>query len=227
MRFASVAFTAVAACPTFAAAQDTDVQMMYSIEHGAAPTDPDAVRFVAKFAACAARDVRSYARDVLRRTPGSYRSSKDLYLLATVSNSCVPFQDRLKYSPRYLRGPVAEYFLKVDFALPDWKTRARPASLYTLGDDAEIGKLSPAQKTEMMLVEIGACIWTRNAPAVATLFGTEPASSAETTAFGALSGTMSECLPAGAPLKMSKFQMRGYLAEGAYRAASAAASQQD
>src|SRR3546814_6828153 len=97
------------------AAQDTDALMMRNIIDGVAPEDAAAGRFLADFADCAAADQQSRARDAMRRMPASDRSDADLYWIAMLSNSCVKSEDRLRYSVRYLRGPVAEFLLKRDF----------------------------------------------------------------------------------------------------------------
>src|SRR3546814_13070693 len=65
--------------------------------------------------------------------------------------------------------------------------------------------------------DLGACVVTATPGETAALFQTERGSEAEKAAFAALTPTLAGCLPPKIELRISKFELRGYLAEAAYR----------
>ena len=62
-------------------------------------------------------------------------------------------------------------------------------------------------------------------PGVVRVFAAEVGTDAERQAFGGLVPAMSQCLSPGLTLKVNRFKLRGYLAEGTYRHLSAKADQ--
>jgi hypothetical protein len=214
----------LAAAP--AAAQDTDSQMMRNLGDGVPSGVAAAARFVSGLAECSARDQLSRARDTLRRLPASDASDKNLFWIAMLGNGCVANNDRLRYSVRYLRGPVAEYLLKRDFDIVTWKAKGKPAKVYTTPSNDKLDGLTADTRSAVIFTEVGNCVVTAAPGAATTLFQSARDSADEKAAFAALSPTLAGCIPPKVELRMSKFQLRGYLAEAAYRhAVSAPASE--
>jgi hypothetical protein len=203
-------------------AQDTDQQQMMAMD-GALPRNAESVKAVYSYGACAARDAGFQSKLVLRGFPGSAASDKPLFWIATGSNSCGKTEEASKFSPRALRGPIAEYYLKRDFDLESWKPKGRLLTLYDAPDSGKLASLPADVRANVVLVEIGSCAAQRNPAGMAALFRSAVASSEEAEAFRTLSSSLAACLPPSVELKMSKFQLRSYFAEGAYRAAAAAA----
>ena len=208
--------------PVAALAQDTDAQQMTAIE-APMPKDPEAVRSVHAFGLCAARDASSQSKLVLRSFPNSGASDRALFWTATGSNSCVKFGESLQYTPRSLRGPIAEYYLKRDFELGSWTPKGRKLNLYSTPDNGKLVRLPADVRANIVLVELGSCVAGANPTGVAALFAAPVTSAEEKAAVDALSSTLANCLPPSVELKISKAQLRSYLAEGAYRTAAAAA----
>src|SRR3546814_16770990 len=120
--------------------------MMRNIIDGVAPEDAAAGRFLADFADCAAADQQSRARDAMRRMPASDRSDADLYWIAMLSNSFVKSADRLRYSVRYLCGPLAEFLRKRDFDLEILAPIGRPAKTYVTTSNHGLHRMSPERR---------------------------------------------------------------------------------
>lgn len=222
MRRALIAVLAGSFLALPALAQDTDTQQM-AARNIAMPGDAESIRFVQAFGLCAARDANNQSRIVLRSLPGSAASDRALFGTATVSVSCVKYGDALKYSPSSLRGPVAEYFLKRDFDPASWKPKNRSLALYESPDSEKLARLPADIRANIVMVEIGSCVAKADPTGVAALFAASVTSAEERAAFAKLSSALSTCLPPAVELKMSKFLLRGILAEGTYRAAAAAA----
>src|SRR3546814_13436781 len=99
--------------------------------------------------------------------------------LAMLSNSCVKSEDRLRYSVRYLRGPVAEFLLKRDFDLATWAPKGRPAKIYDAPSNDGLDRLSPETRSAVIFNEVGACVVTATPGETAALFQTERGREAE------------------------------------------------
>ena len=70
----------------------------------------------------------------------------------------------------------------------------------------------------MSLILFGQCVGTKDMSSVKALLATRPNTSDETAAFAKLGPALGGCAEKGVSLKLNRFQLRGYLAEGAYRA---------
>lgn len=218
MRLVGLLMATLAALPAAAAAQDTDTQLALS-RSAPLPSAPDEIRFAEQLGSCAAGDVRNYAADVLRALPGSEQSLKALFWMV-METTCSGHND-FQFAPRSLRGPLAEYFLKRDFDTRTWSQKRRPQQVYVAPDNAKLEKLPDDVRANVILVEIGSCVAKSNPSAMTSLLNARVTSTEEDAAFSNISPTLAKCVPAGVQLKMSKFQLRGYLAEGTYRAAAA------
>jgi hypothetical protein len=200
---------------------DTDTMLINNIAGNVMPNSAAEVEFVRKFAQCAGGD--RGADGLLRLLPASQRSDSDLFVMAYSHPSCAPHNDRLTFSVRNYRGVLAEYLLRNDFDLTTWMARGKPAKVFPTPTNEQLSKLSAERRTAMVMTEIGTCA-AQAAPAeVAALFATQPGTAEENSAYAAITPALAGCIPPGVEMKISKFQLRGYLAEGAYRYAVATA----
>ncbi len=85
-----------------------------------------------------------------------------LFNMATGSNSCVKYDEKLKFAPRFLRGPAAEYYIARDFELPSWKAKGKPLAVYQMPTNAELDKLDADAKADVVMTEIGSCVAKAN-----------------------------------------------------------------
>ena len=207
---------ALAAAP--ASAQSTDNQMAQSLM-APYPTGYNA-QFAQEFGACAARDVSTYSKAVLKALPASAASDKALFWTVLNSNSC---SDKRNYNfnPRALRGPVAEYFLKRDFDLSNWQPKRKPLPVFATPVEADFEKMSADTRAGVAMTVIGTCVFQADPTNSAALFRTTVNTAEEKAAFAALGPSLSKCIASGSQIKMSKFQLRGALAEAAYRTSAA------
>ena len=218
MRFSQLLILSAAIVGAPAFAQSTDNQMAQSLM-APYPTGPNA-QFAQEFGACAARDVATYSKTVLKALPASAASDKALFWTVLNSNSCSEKRN-YNFNPRALRGPVAEYFLKRDFELSSWTPKRKPLATFAMPVEAEFDKLSADTRAGVTMIVIGTCVFQADRANSAALFNTTVGSPQETAALAALGPSLSRCIVSGAQLKMSKFQLRGALAEAAYRTSAA------
>lgn len=182
-----------------------------------APGDARARQFVKDFGTCIAED--RDAANVLREIPESEQSNDALFALAEGQSNCVRQDDRLRYAPRFLRGPIAEYWFKKHFS--DAAGTPRPIAVYPEPSNEALDRLGPEEKSGVIMIDVAQCVARGNPSGTAALFYTEVGSAAETEAFAVLAPVLSGCVPPGVQLQFGKFQLRGFLAEGAYRVAVA------
>ena len=202
-----------------AAAQDTDQQFISAFE-APLPSTPEDRSFVHQFGTCAAGSQQFYAKDVLRSLPASGPSDKALFWMVMSSNSCGKGKT-YNFNPRALRGPVVESYLKRDFDLDAWKSRRTPIKTFAMPTIGELEKLSADQRAAVVMLAVGACVFKAAPAQVGALLRTSVSSPQEGAAVAALAQPLSTCVPAGSQLKMSRFHLRGYVAEAAYRSAAA------
>jgi hypothetical protein len=208
------------ACSGSVSAQiDTDTAQLNNIQANVIPNGPSDVEFVRKFALCAGGE--RGADKLLRLLPASQQSDRALFILADLHPTCAPGKDRLTFSVRNYRGVLAEYLLKSDFDLATWTARGKPAKIFTAPSNEQLGRLSPDSRSAVVMTEIGTCVTAAEPAGVAALFAAEPGTPAENEAFSTVVPALGGCIPPGVEMKISKFQLRGYLAEGAYRYAVA------
>jgi hypothetical protein len=213
----AIAVLALVSAP--AAAQDTDQQFI-SAFGAPLPSSPEDKAFVQEFGTCAAGSQQFYAKDVLRSLPASGPSDKALFWMVMSSNSCGNGKT-YNFNPRALRGPVVESYLKRDFDLNAWKSKRSPLKTFAMPTIGELEKLSADQRAGVVMLAVGACVFKAAPAHVGALLRTSVSSPEEGAAVAALAQPLSTCVPAGSQLKVTKFQLRGYLAEAAYRSAAA------
>lgn len=201
------------------AQMDTDTAQLNNVRANVIPNSAAEIGFVREFAQCAGGE--RGAASLLRLVPASQQSDRSLFVMADSHPTCSPRNDRLTFSVRNYRGVLAEYLLKSDFDLANWTPRGKTARVYTAPTNEQLTRLSAESRSAVVMTEIGVCV-THAAPGeVAALFATEAGTPAENEAIGAITPALSGCIPPGVEMKISKFQLRGYLAEGAYRYAVA------
>jgi hypothetical protein len=117
------------------------------------------------------------------------------------------------------RGPVAEVLFVADFAVAQATRARRNIRVFARPTDAELQQLSPFSRAATLMVEVGECVARADRESARALILSDVGDDQEKQAFSALTPSLSGCIPPGFELKISKFQLRGYIAEGAYRAA--------
>ena len=200
----------VAAVPLPVCAQQIDALRMVLGDNDIAPTDSKGVVLVHRLGTCLALQ----HTDALSVLPRSDQSKNQLFDLAT-GGGCVSWQDSIRYSPMYLRGPIAESYLE---AIESKQKLPRKAvRIYAEPTSDEMAKLKPDVRTAVALVAVGSCVDKSEHEMTMRVFETQPDSDGEGQALANLTGTLSTCIPPGIQLKFSKFILRGVLAEGAFR----------
>lgn len=182
------------------------------------------------------RAMRSYGRCVVELSPSSSRrvlgqppgSRQERALLRAVANDlCLDGQgavERLDFEPQMLRGAIAEAILRLD-ALPRKPgQRVDHVPPFAALTSADIAALDEKSRAALWGLEFAQCIDLAAPETVTALFKTDPASPQEGQVFQQLRAYMGPCVPQGQQMTISKPQLRGFLAEAAYRAASAAPS---
>lgn len=219
MKRFSMAVSALSLMSAPAFAQGTDTQIMQNVINDVAPTDGAGIRFVSNFASCAAAsaDQENRVKDIFKRLPGSTASDKDLFWIAIGSDKCAKSSEILRYSVRNLRGPIAEYALKRDFNLSNWAAKGTPSEIYAMPSNDELAKMTGESRNAVIYTKLGECIVTNTPASVGALLSADRGSAEEKAAFTTITPALTGCVPKGVEVRLSKFQLRGYLAEAAYR----------
>lgn len=161
---------------------------------------------------CAARD---HLR--IKKLLAALPESKDEYKAAgwAATNACIN-NGVLSFNARLLRGVSAES-LVTEMNGADPRTWAKMPTFDVPSADM-LKAAEPAQRTAVALVLFGQCVATADMADVGALLATDPDSQAETDAFQKLQTAFGPCATKGVSFSLNRFQLRGYLAEGAYRA---------
>ena len=209
----------LAACPAAVVAQDTD-QLRMAAQSGdawALPEDAEHLLALQQFGECAARDSRTNSRNVLRDLPGSKTSVDALVWMVLASNSCEVHGQKPTALPIVYRGVVAEYQLERDFLLPGLEPKRGLERIFRTPEADKVGNLSPGDRTAVSVIAAGTCVAQADMPSLSALFATDPGTKEEADAINALLPALTRCLARNTRLDVHPFQLRGYLAEGAYR----------
>lgn len=177
-----------------------------------APSDTAGIEFVHRFGMCLGT---VWGPGVLSLLPKSEKSKDELFMDATADNGCGSFQDRIRFSPTYYRGPMAEYFLAL--IRSGKKIPKSVLRIYPEPTPEQAAKLKPDVRVAVALVDLGSCVDNSEHEATLKLFETPPDSIVEGQALAGLTGALSNCIPPGIQLRFSKFILRGFLAEGVFR----------
>jgi hypothetical protein len=168
----------------------------------------EAIKTLDQFGQCVAQQ-RTDAIKFLATLPDSREENKQANRIST--SRCLP-GGMLKFKANLLRGAVAELLLKQD----KWALH-RVGVKYTFDTPpSEALKNAPdGQRALIALVLFGQCVAHESPDAVKSLLGTSVETRDEALAFAALKEPMTKC--STVDFRADRFQMRGYLAEGAYR----------
>ena len=171
--------------------------------------DVDAIRAMDAFGQCSG-ERQIDGMKLLATLPLSGEEEKQAVKMS--SSDCLS-GGQLKFRARLLRGAVAEVLLKRGQKLIHSARSVEPFSVPPA--ETLVGASGP-QRAAVQLVLFGECVAVKDPDDVMKLFTTPVESTAELAAFAPLKTSMSAC--SDSTFWVDRFQMRGYLAEGAYRA---------
>ena len=175
----------------------------------AAPQTPASIQ---QFARCAASNYDG--AELLATQPGSEEEAEVLAEFGRRSCSA-PSTDAA-----VLRGTVAEELFKKDFVSIGSQARRESIEVFRV-NASELEMLDTAARTRVDYVAFGTCVAATDSESTAALLKTKIGSADEARLVAALQPKFSPCLSEGERLSMSKAELRGALAEGAYRLALA------
>lgn len=198
--------------PAPASSEDYEAMRMMLNGNDFAPHDTAGIMFVHRYGMCLAA---AWGPGILSLLPKSAKSKDELFGDATADSGCGSFEDRVRYSPTYYRGPIAEYYLA-------WLHSGKKISndvlqIYPEPSPEQAAKLKPEVRVAVAFVDVGSCVDTTDHEETMKLFQTKPDSPEEGQVLTSLTGALSNCIPPGMQLTFSKFILRGFLAEGAFR----------
>jgi hypothetical protein len=201
--------TLVATLALLTAAQQTDA---------VAATPVSELQGLHDFGTCLARD-RSKAGALLGAVPGTTREGE--VMVDLVKKGC-PDIDEFTLDPALLRGIVAEAMFQRDFGSLDTTHSRRPAvAVFEAPSADQLAGLPRGTQHSVGMIAYARCVLDQAPQQIMALFRTAPGSASEGTAFSALGPTLGPCLPEGMKVEFTRPQLRGALAEAAYRAAAA------
>jgi hypothetical protein len=181
-------------------------------------TDTDSIRRMYTYGWCVVQADPSRSRRILTVPPGSPEERALIQRIST--DRCLSGQGQvfyIDYGPQMLRGVIAEVVLDAD------GPKGKLAPPFTGLTAAAIASLDEKGRGALQALDFAACVVGLAPDAVTAALRTRPASLKEGRAFQQLEPHLSPCLPQGARMTIAKPQLRGFLAEAAYRAAYAAA----
>lgn len=177
----------------------------------------EATRVMQSFGACLSTRHPETAK-VLATLPGS---SDEATIIKKASKPDCLAQDKasmLRFSLHSIRGPIAEAFLKRDFDMATGaRRRAVLAETFPLVDAATLQQQPPLFAVVLKMLAFGQCVEKGDPTGTRAVFRTKVESAEERAALAALQPALGKCLEAGRSFKMTRFELRGYLAEGTYR----------
>ncbi len=181
-------------------------------------SDTDSIRRMYTYGWCVVQADPAQSRRILTVPPGSTEERALIRKIET--DRCLSGQGQVFYidfEPQMLRGVIAEVVLDAD------GPKGKLAPPFTGLTAATIAALDEKGRSALRALDFAACVVGVAPDAVAAALKTRPASLKEARAFQQLVPHLSPCLPQGAQMTLAKPQLRGFLAEAAYRAAYAAA----
>jgi hypothetical protein len=205
--------------PAVCAAQDVGMMEMRSILTTVSPTgdelpnDAATLHKIQMFGRCLSQN----QTDILSEPPESDRDRRSIFGMSMTPEHCSRYGINPQNAPYFLRGVYAEYALRRDFDLSKGTSRGHREKVFALPTDAKRARLTIPQKATLSFVEYATCVAKSDMPGVVRVIAAEPGTDPEKQAFGGLVPAMSQCLSPGLTLKVNRFKLRGYLAEGAYR----------
>lgn len=176
-----------------------------------------------RFGTCVAFRSRHRAERVLATLPSSAEERQVLGQVARAGCLDDMDVDLLSFHPQLLRGAMAEAYFEADFGQVGGPPRRAMATPFPSVTAKQVAAL-PARGPKILRALVFAhCVVEAAPDDVVALLRTDPATPAEEAAFGSLLPRFAPCLDAGVRLEVSRPQVRGILAEAAYRISHARA----
>ncbi len=183
-------------------------------------TQADAIRAMHRVAACLVFNESSIS-GILAVPPGS-AAERALLRLATPYCTGNVIGISLVYRSQMLRGTIAEEVLRLGDNNRTNGRRMRWVAPFTALSAADVAALDERGRLALGALDLAQCVQAAAPNEVQALLNTRPTDPPEGDAFRQLSPFFGPCLEAGAQVTISRPQLRGFLAEAAYRAAFAA-----
>jgi hypothetical protein len=185
-----------------------------------ADTQTDAILAMHRYAECVV-SLSAATSGILGVPPGS--PAERALLRQIMTPRCFNGQGFvyvLDDQPQLLRGAIAEVVLRGGNRRDGRRVRWVPP--FTIAAAADVEALDERGRSSLRALDFAQCIVAASPAAVETLLGTLPTMPPEDRAFRLLTPSLGPCLPAGARMSVSRPQLRGFLAEAAYRRAYSA-----
>lgn len=181
-------------------------------------TTADAIRALHGQAECIVYR-NSDASGIVGVAPGS---QAERTLLRRLLPGCIGGAYHLDAQGQLLRGAIVERVLRLDDNNRGDGRRMRWVPPFTGLSEADVAALDERGRAALRALDFAQCVQAAGPDAVQALLDTRPTYSPEGDAFQQLAPLLGPCLPAGVEITISRPQLRGFLAEAAYRAAYAA-----
>jgi hypothetical protein len=180
----------------------------------AQPAAAESIKVFHQFGECVVQHNRYLAERILRTVPNSVEEHD--FVQESATDSCLQ-EGQLGFHAPLLRGVVAEALFKSDFKAVDAPPLRKPAPVFAALTDEEAQKIGPEAQARLGLLQVATCVVRADPGDVTSLFQTAPRSPAEDATIAKISPHLSACLNAGISFTIVPVQLRGALAEAAYR----------
>jgi hypothetical protein len=165
-----------------------------------------------KFGTCAVRQYEG--AELLATQPGSAEEAE--VLAEFTRRSC----STPAAKPQMLRGAVAEQLFKADFTAIGSRPRRDLLEVFTV-EEEDLAAMDASGRRRLEMLGFGTCVAAAEPVKSVALLNAAPGSAEEARILAELQPQFSPCLVEGEKLDLAKAELRGALAEGAYRLALA------
>jgi hypothetical protein len=179
----------------------------------AATPSAESVKQAHAFANCAV--TRSRGGEILGAYPGSEAETQ--ILASYRSRGC----QGPAATPTLLRGAVAEQLFKTDFGSIGARAKRDSVEVFAPLATGALQQLPADRKQRVEMLDFAACLVATDPTNSVALLNTGVGSAEEGRAMAALQPTFAPCVQAGQTLGVNRAELRGLVAEAAYRAALA------
>lgn len=188
-----------------------------ALQGAPAPSAADTAKLMKgmhSFSVCVAKD-RANSNRLLGTMPGSAEEAN--VLVQFMSEGCPEFGD-LTIEPALLRGTMAEALFERDFSSIGGKPKNPVAALFAIPAMEAFTQLAPIAKLKVALLGFADCVVAAVPKETVKMLRTDPGGADERAAFTAIAPALGPCLNDGVKIEFNRTQLRGALAEAAYRA---------
>lgn len=190
----------------------------------AAAAKPDSqagetIRRMHSYGRCVVQQAPSDSKRVLGKAPGSKEERSLLHAIS--SDLCLNGQgglEQIDFQPEWLRGEVAEEVLRRERGGDRIMARAVRVAPFPRLSDADVAALDQRGQRTLRGLGLAECVQAAAPQAVAELLKTDPTSPEEDRTFRQVAPYLGPCFPQNAETTLLRPQLRGFLAEAAYRA---------